>query len=200
MTRFCGLAAFVLSVAMPPVAFAQEPPAAAPRAPLAAQSTFSALPDEPEGLTVTPFIGLGFAGDFENAPTAFGVAAGYGIGQRLTVEGDLYFAPGGEQGELVEFETSLWSVSANLLYHFTGEYVTPYVAGGLGVMGADAAGDLGLADDTSTEFAWNWGGGVKSALSDRFALRADLRFFNGDELVPDHWRLFGGVTIRNIGR
>jgi opacity protein-like surface antigen len=97
----------------------------------------------------------------------------------------------------------VWSVSANLLYNFTGQTgFTPYVAGGIGVLGADAdAEDLGLAEDnTSTEFAWNWGGGAKTALSDRWGLRADLRFFNGDELVPDHWRLFGGVTIRNIGR
>jgi hypothetical protein len=70
------------------------------------------------------------------------------------------------------------------------------------VLGADTeAEDTGLiADDTSTQFAWNWGGGIKSAISDRFGLRADLRYVNGDDLAPDHWRLYGGFVIRQIGR
>jgi hypothetical protein len=29
---------------------------------------------------------------------------------------------------------------------------------------------------------------------------ADLRFFNGDDFAPDHWRLYGGVVIRQFGR
>jgi opacity protein-like surface antigen len=197
--RHSGLAAVALVLAIAPAAFAQDPPQTTPPP---AQGTFSPMPPDSEGFTITPFVGLGFAGDYENNPTALGVAAGYGITDRVSVEGDLYFAPDGEQGELVAFDTSLWSVSANVLYHFTGEDFTPYLAGGLGMMGADTnAEELGLTtDDTSTNFAWNWGGGIKSALSDRFGLRADLRFFNGDDLAPDHWRLVGGLTIRNIGR
>jgi opacity protein-like surface antigen len=202
MTRFRGLAAAALALAMTPAAYAQDPTTTTTPTTTQRQDTFSAMPPEPEGFTITPFIGLGFAGDFENSPTAFGFAAGYGITERVSVEGDLYFAPDGEQGELIEFDTSIWSLSANVLYHFGGEDFTPYVAGGLGILGADVDAEaLGLTDDdTSTEFAWNWGGGIKTALSDRFGLRADLRFFNGDDLAPDHWRLFGGVTIRNIGR
>jgi opacity protein-like surface antigen len=200
MTRYSGLAAVAFVLAIAPAALAQD--TAPQTTPPPAQGTFSPMPPDSEGFTITPFVGLGFAGDYENSPTAFGVAAGYGITDRVSVEGDLYFAPDGEQGELVAFDTNLWSVSANVLYHFTGEDLTPYVAGGLGIMGADTnAEELGLTtDNTSTKLAWNWGGGIKSALSDRFGLRADLRFFNGDDLVPDHWRLFGGVAIRNIGR
>jgi opacity protein-like surface antigen len=202
MTRFRGLAALALVLALAPAAYAQDTTTTT-QTQTTQGTTFSAMPDEPEGFTITPFIGLGFAGDFENSPTAFGVVAGYGITERVAVEGDLYFAPDGEQGEPIEFNSSVWSLSANLVYNFAGQTgFTPYVAGGLGMLSADAdAEDLGLLeDDTSTQFAWNWGGGVKSALTDRFGLRADLRFFNGDELAPDHWRLFGGVTIRNIGR
>jgi opacity protein-like surface antigen len=201
MMRFRGLAAAALVAALTPSAFAQDTTTS--HTATTAQATFSAMPEEPEGFTITPFVGLGFAGDFENSPTALGVAAGYGFTDRMTVEGDLYFAPDGEQGEPIEFNSSIWSLSANLLYHFAGQTgFTPYVVGGLGLLSADTnAEELGFViDDTSTQFAWNWGGGAKSALSDRFALRADLRFFNGDELAPDHWRLFGGVTIRNIGR
>jgi len=206
MVPFRAFCALAFTAALAPAAFAQDTTTSTPAAqtsPQASQTTLSAMPVEPEGFTITPFIGLGFAGDFENNPTAFGVAAGYGLSERVTVEGDLYFAPDGEQGDLLQFDTSLWSLSGNVLYHFTGNTgFTPYVVGGLGVMGANAdAEDLGvIEDDTSTKFAWNWGGGVKSALSDRFGLRADLRFFNGEDLVPDHWRLFGGVIIRHVGQ
>ena len=206
MMQFRGLAVLAFAIGVVPAAYAQAP-ATTTQTTQPAQTTqgqtFSAMPDEPEGFTLTPFIGLGFAGDFENSPTAFGVAGGYGITEHVSLEGDLYFAPDGEQGEPTEFGTSIWSLSANVLYNFSGQTgFTPYLAGGVGMLSATAeAEDLGLAeDDTSKEFAWNWGGGAKTALSDRWGLRVDLRFFNGDELVPDHWRLFGGVTIRNIGR
>jgi opacity protein-like surface antigen len=67
----------------------------------------------------------------------------------------------------------VWSLSGNVLYHFFATDVTPYVALGLGALGANVDDeDTGLfADDTSTAFAWNWGGGIKTALSERFGFR-----------------------------
>ena len=169
--------------------------------PVFAQSA-APLPPEPDGVTLTPFVGTGFGGDFENAPVSFGGALGYGLSTRLAVEGEIFFEPNGTQGDVVEFDTSLWGMSANVLYHFIGERVTPYVAGGLGFVNVDSdLENIGLAgDDTSTNFAWNWGGGIKSALNERYGLRADLRYITGDDLSPSHWRLYGGVVIRNIGR
>lgn len=162
------------------------------------------MPPEPEGFNITPFVGLGFSGDLENSPASFGVALGYGLTSRVAVEGDLSFAPGGEQGVITEFDTSVWSLSGNVLYHFSPDQnFTPYVAGGLGVLSGDAEVErvTGLVDDdTSTVFAWNFGAGVKTAMSERWGLRADLRFFNGDDFAPDHWRLYGGVVIRQFGR
>lgn len=158
------------------------------------------LPPEPEGVTLTPFVDLGFAGDYENTPGGFGVALGYGVNNRVSFEGDLSFTPDGEQGILTEFDSTVWSLSGNVLYHFLARDVRPYVALGLGVLGADTeAEDTGLiADDTSYDMAWNWGGGIKTALSERFGVRGDLRYFNADDLAPDHWRLFGGVVLRRL--
>ena len=203
MMGFRALAILAFALAVAAQASAQNTSTTAATTTRTEQATLSALPEEAEGFSITPFLGLGFAGDFENSPTAFGVAAGYGFTEALVIEGDLYFAPDGEQGEPTPFDSSLWSLTANLLYNFPGQTgFTPYVAGGIGLLSGTADGeDLGLPEDeTSNKFAWNWGGGVKSALNDRFGLRADLRFFNGDEFAPDHWRLFGGVMIRNIGR
>jgi len=165
--------------------------------------TPSPMPPEPEAVTLTPFIGAGFGGDLESAPVTFGVALGYGLTRHWSVEGDLYFQPDATEGQVVEFDTSIWALSANALYHFTGgQHLTPYLAGGLGFANANAdIESTGLTDDdTSTKFVWNWGGGLKSALTDRYGLRADLRYFTGDELVPDHWRLYGGVVIRRLGQ
>jgi opacity protein-like surface antigen len=92
----------------------------------------------------------------------------------MTVEGEIFFEPNGTQGDVLEFDTSLWGMSANVLYHFTGEPVTPYVAGGLGFVNVDSdLENIGLAgDDTTTNFAWNWGGSIKSALNERYVLRS----------------------------
>jgi opacity protein-like surface antigen len=193
------LATLALALALAGTASAQttEPSRATPGAP-------DPLPPEAEGFSLTPFIGLGFSGDLENAPASFGVALGWALSPRLSLEGDLSFAPGGEQGLITEFDTSLWSLSGNVLYHFLPpeREFTPYVAGGLGILSGDAdvedVTDV-VDDDTSTVFAWNFGGGVKTAMSERWGLRADVRFFNGDDFAPDHWRVYAGAIIRRIG-
>jgi opacity protein-like surface antigen len=163
------------------------------------------LTPEPEAFTFTPFIGIGTSGDYENTPTALGAALGYGIDTRWAVEGELSFLPNGEQGDILEFETSVWTLSGNVLYHFLQEDFTPYATFGLGWMGAsadfeDTDLDLFFDDDTANKFAWNWGAGIKTAMNQNWGVRGDLRFFNGEDLAPDHWRLYGGVVLRRIGR
>lgn len=198
MKRINRIAVFTLAlcVALAGGAAAQvEPDPAAPEP----------MSPQPESWEVTPFIGFGFAGKLENTPAAFGAAVGYGLTRRVSVEGDLSFAPGGRQGVIEEFDTSLWSLSANVLYHFVEDAdrdFTPYAAAGLGLMHGNAeAEDLTpiADDDTSNAFSWNLGGGVKTAMNERWGLRADLRYFNGDDFAADHWRLYGGVIIRGIG-
>jgi hypothetical protein len=137
------------------------------------------LPPEPDMLTFTPFVGPGFGGDLESSPVAFGAALGYGLTPKWVLEGELSLMPDASEGDVTEFDATAWGLSANLLYHFSAERVTPYVAAGVGVLNAHA--DLEeaglLSDDTSTAFAWNWGGGLKSAVNDQFGLRADMRYF-----------------------
>jgi opacity protein-like surface antigen len=173
-------------------------------APAAAQqTTFEPLPPEPDGLTLTPFVGAGFSGNLESAPAALGIALGYGWSERVAFEGELSIAPNASMGTPIEFDTSFWTLSANILYHFTQQSVTPYITAGLGVLGSSPDLPTELfpgVDDRSTTFAWNIGAGVKTAISDRFGLRADLRHFNGSDLAPDHWRVYGGMVIRRLGR
>lgn len=197
---------FTIAAATLTLALALSSPAAAQRtSPVQPSPTApEPLPPEPEEFNITPFLGLGFSGNLENAPATFGVAVGYGLTSRVAVEGDLSFSPGGQQGEIFEFDTSVWSLSGNVLYHFTpAQDFTPYVAAGLGILSGNAdVEDFATVvdDDTSTVFGWNFGGGIKTAMNERWGLRADLRYFNGDDFAPDHWRLYGGVVIRGIGQ
>lgn len=158
------------------------------------------LGSEPESFNITPFVGLGMGGDFENTPATFGGAVGYGIDERWSVEGELAFTPSGEQGILAEFDTSVWTLSFNALYHFTAEDFSPYLTAGLGVIGADAEINDVDIDDSDTKFGLNFGGGLKTAMNEHWGIRADLRYFNGDDLAPDHWRLYAGVIFRRIGQ
>ena len=109
-------------------AWAQTTPAPVQPSPAAPEP----LTPEPEAFTFTPFIGIGTSGDYENTPTALGAALGYGIDTRWAVEGEFSFLPNGEQGDILEFETSVYTLSGNVLYHFLQEDFTPYATFGFG--------------------------------------------------------------------
>jgi len=199
MHRVTATAALAAIIAAAP-AFA--PPAFAQTTGGQAGVQVAPLPPEPEGLTLTPFIDIGFAGSLDNSPAGLGVALGYGLDERLTVEGEFAFTPDAAIGAVLDVDSTLWAISGNVLYHFTAENVTPYVTGGLSTLGVNADEDdlLGLEDETEWNLGFNWGGGIKTATSDRFGFRGDLRYFTGDDLVPDHWRFYGGLVIRELGR
>jgi hypothetical protein len=40
---------------------------------------------------------------------------------------------------------------------------------------------------------------VKYPITPRLLARGDLRRFNANDLAPDYWRLYGGITFR-VGR
>ena len=170
--------------------------------PAGQQTTFAPLSPEGEGFSLTPFVAAGFAGDYEDTPAAFGLALGYGANDRVSLEAEFGLEPSGTQGEFLQADTTVWTLSGNVLYHFAQPQFTPYLALGLGVMGSDPdiADELFPEDDRTTTFAYNWGGGLKSALNEHVGLRGDLRYINGSDLAPDHWRIYGGLMIRNIGR
>ena len=89
--------------------------------------------------------------------------------------------------------------SEHVIYHFDVPRVTPYGVFGLGWERSNIDVDdptvLIIVPDSSTEIAWNIGGGVKVPLNDRILARADLRRFQVNDIAPDHWRLYGGLTF-----
>ncbi len=148
--------------------------------------------------TATPFIGVSFTSNHLDNSLGIGVGVGYDLTSNLGVEGEFghVFDVVGNDSNV---DWSMTNVSGNVLYHFDVRgRATPYATFGLGwehsgvdVKNPDPAA-LYLA--SSTEIAYNFGGGVKYRLTDRMLARGDLRRFNANDVAPDHWRLYGGLT------
>jgi opacity protein-like surface antigen len=128
-----------------------------------------------------------------------GVAGGYNWNSRVSIEGEFTLLPSSENSGLVEVDSTVWTLTGNLLYHFTRRAFTPYgvVGVGFGHAGVDVDSPfLPLNFDTSSnEFVVNLGGGIERQFSDRLRFRGDLRYFFAGDLVPDYWRVSAGVTF-----
>jgi opacity protein-like surface antigen len=196
------VAAMTLAMALIAAPAVAQTTTAQPAPQPAGPSSFRPLGPDTGGWTLTPFIGVDFSGDFNNSPAAFGAAFGHGVNSHVSLEAEAAVGPNGRQGLLTDIDSTVFTLSGNVLYHFTGQQdFSPYVTVGLGVMNVDTdAEKTGLTNDgTSFGAAWNVGGGIKTALSNRIGLRGDIRYFNAvDDLAPDHWRVYGGLVIRRI--
>jgi opacity protein-like surface antigen len=153
---------------------------------------------QPKTWTVTPFIDLAVG---TNAPTGsggIGAAVGYDLTSNLGVEGELgrLFDVSGDDENI---DWSVTSFSGNVIYHFDVVRVTPYATVGLGFsrssVHVDHPDPVALVQPSSTEVTVNFGGGVKYPISDRLLARADLRRFQANDLAPDYWRIYGGLTF-----
>lgn len=154
---------------------------------------------EPNTITVTPFLSGAFGtSDDLGGSIGLGVGVGYDFTRNLGIEGEIghSFDLSGDDANL---DSSATNYSANGIYHFDVPHFTPYATFGLGVehVGRSVKNPdtLRLYAPSSTELAYNFGGGVKYPLNDRLILRADLRRFQSTDLSPDYWRLYGGVTF-----
>jgi opacity protein-like surface antigen len=155
---------------------------------------------EPNTVTVTPFLSTSFGvSDDLDSSLGLGVAVGYDWTRRLGFEFDL-----GRVLDVVgdddNVDWSLINISGNVVYHFpAGPRFTPYATAGLGwersSVDLDDPDPVALTIPSSTEFAWNFGGGVKYPINERIFARGDIRRFQVNDLAPDHWRLYGGLTF-----
>lgn len=154
---------------------------------------------EARTVTITPFIGVSFgtSGDLGSS-----LGAGFGIGydwtRNLGVELELghVFDVAGDDDNL---DWSLTNISANAIYHFDVPRVTPYATLGIGWERSnpdfEVPDPLALTTGSTTEIAWNIGGGVKVPFGERLLARGDIRRFQVNDSAPNHWRLYGGLTF-----
>lgn len=155
---------------------------------------------EPNTATLTPFLSTSFGvSEDRSSSLGLGIAVGYDWTRRLGFEFELarVFDVAGDDDDL---DWSLTNISGNVLYHFpAGPKITPYATAGLGWersnVDIDDPDPVALTIPSSTEIAWNFGGGVKYPLNQRIVARADIRRFQVNDLAPDHWRFYGGITF-----
>jgi opacity protein-like surface antigen len=155
---------------------------------------------QPRSWTVTPFIGASAGvsgGALTDDSLGIGAAVGYDLNSNLGFEGEL-----GHLFDIVGDDSNVdWSVTnvnANALYHFNVMHVTPYATFGIGIEHSGVnvkTEDAGPFPPSSTEMAYNFGGGVKYRLNDGLIIRGDVRRFQAVDTAPDHWRVYGGVTF-----
>jgi len=157
------------------------------------------LPD-PQTWTVTPFLhtSVGVGDPAPENSLGLGVAIAYDWSSKLAFEGEVshLFDVAGDDASI---DWSISSFSANAIYHFDTPRVTPYATFGLGVEHSGyeikQTDSLALVGDFgATEIAFNFGGGVKYSLDDRWVARVDLRRFQANDIAPDYWRVYGGLT------
>ena len=179
MRSFCYGILMVVSIAVPATAQAQSVA-------------------RPGSWTLTPFLHTS-AGVGDPAPAdsfGLGFAVAYDWTANLGFEGEVshLFDIAGDSADV---DWSITNFSANAIYHFDVRRVTPYATFGLGFersgMGSNVLDPVG-DDLSSSEISVNFGGGVKYPLNDRWIARADLRRFQANDLAPDYWRLYGGLT------
>ena len=164
-------------------------------APASAQSVA-----EPKSWTVTPFLqtSTGVSGAGTDNSLGLGVGAGYDLTPNLGFEGEVghLFDVAGNDANV---DWSVTNVSANAIYHFDVVHVTPYATFGLGFEHSSVSvknpDPLALTIPSSTEVAYNFGGGVKYRFNNNLIVRADLRRFQAIDAAPDYWRLYGGLMF-----
>lgn len=156
----------------------------------------------PDSWTITPFLhtSIDVGNPAPDNSLGLGFAVGYDWTSNLGFEGEIshLFDVASDSADV---DWSVTSFSGNALYHFDVERVTPYATLGIGfVRSAHSFDDaLDFADLSANEFSVNFGGGVKYPLNDRWIARGDLRRFVANDIAPDYWRLYGGLTY-NLGR
>ena len=152
--------------------------------------------------TVTPFLhtSLGVGDPAPEDSPGLGVAVTYDLTPKLAFEGEIshLFDVAGDDADI---DWSVTNFSANAVYRFDTRYVTPYATFGLGMERSSeslkSTDSLALlADFSTTEFSFNFGGGIQRQINSRWKVRADLRRFQANDLAPDFWRLYGGLTFK----
>ena len=153
----------------------------------------------PNSWTLTPFLhtAIDVSDPAPDSSIGIGAAVGYDLTANLGFEGEIshLFDVAGDSADV---DWSITNFSGNAIYHFDVQRVTPYATLGLGFERSshDVSDRLDLEDLSSTELTVNFGGGVKYPINDRWLARGDVRRFSANDLAPDHWRLYGGLTYR----
>lgn len=153
---------------------------------------------EPNTVTVTPFLSSTFGTSNDlGGSLGVGVAVGYDLTSKLGFEGEIGHVFD-VMGDSANADLGLTNVHGNLVYNFPLPHVTPYATFGVGIerssLDVKTPDPAALYPPASTEVTYNFGGGVKYPLTELFVVRGDVRRFQANDLAPDYWRLYAGLS------
>lgn len=153
---------------------------------------------EPKTVTITPFLSSAFGTpDNLGGGLGLGVAVTYDLTTALGFEGELSHVFD-VLGDDANADLAVTNVSGNAVYNFRLPRVTPYATFGIGIertsLDVESPDPLALYAQGSTEVSYNFGGGVKYPISELFVARGDVRRFQANDLAPDYWRVYGGIS------
>lgn len=143
----------------------------------------TAAPARAQGF-ISPMFGFDFGGvsgcpqlnGCTNKQTNLSIAAGK-LGTIFGAEAEIAYAPR-FFGEAAGLSSNVLTVMGNVMLGPQAGPIRPYILGGLGVMKTHFALRTPSLLTNDTSLGYNVGGGVFAFVSDRFGLRADLRYFH----------------------
>lgn len=153
---------------------------------------------EPNTITLTPFLSSTFGTSNDlGGSLGVGVGVGYDLTTRLGFEGEIGHVFD-VLGDTAKADLGLTNVHGNVVYNVPLPRVTPYATFGVGIERASldvkTPDPAALYPPASTEVTYNFGGGVKYPLTELFVIRGDVRRFQANDLAPDYWRLYAGLS------
>ena len=132
---------------------------------------------------------------------SFGASIGAPVADRLIVLGDLSYIPMGGQtiqfnGSTIQSSAKGINFNASLQYEFQPtRAVVPYAGAGLGLLrtsfSASSTGPGSFnAGGSSTDLYFNFGGGLRYYINERWGIRPELQMFAGTDTYA---RFAGGI-------
>ena len=112
-------------------------------------------------------------------------------------------------GEAVSGVRTTLITSGNVLYHFGGHRVRPYVIGGIGVMWTEWAQSITFArgnvdeilqrDERDTGMVISFGGGLRIQLTEHLSVRPELRVYDSTALSRSNLNLIRASVGIGVG-
>jgi opacity protein-like surface antigen len=158
-----------------------------------------------------PFFGATTGGDTTHTASTMGLSVGWKGQGHWGFEAEVADAPEFFEQDGFRIDRRVTTVMGNAIYALpmTGAKLTPYAAGGLGLVRPHLAEAGEFAVVEAKKLGFNVGGGLMGSLNDHVGLRGDVRYlrsvrstdadtnpFGIDFSKFGFWRVTGGVVLK----
>jgi len=155
-------------------------------------------------VTLTPFVGGLFGGNLGGVKKAtYGVSVAVMGAGVFGGEFDFSWTPDFVDATAIHNSVTEANLTGNLIVGIPiggthGASIRPYVVGGGGILRATEKPSDFLDRLRSTDFVWDFGGGVFVTFNSHVGIRGDFRYFRTNSASNEYkfWRGTGGLVIK----